>query len=49
MPNYIKATDCCGEYLLAMMRYYDLISMDTLLSTAGASSSFVSYGDLMNL
>ena len=46
MPNFIKATDCRGEYLLAMMRYYDLISVDTLLSTAGASSSFVSYGDL---
>ena len=44
--RFIKATDYRGEYLLGMMRYFDLVSINTLPIASGAQASFVSYGDL---
>ena len=44
--RFIKATDYRGEYLMEMMSYFNLISVNTLSPTSSASASFVSYGGL---
>ena len=44
--RFIKATDYRGEYLLGMMNYFNLTSVNTQPLTSGASASFVSYGGL---
>ena len=44
--RFIKATDYRGEYLLGMMNYFNLTSVNTQSLTTGASASFVSYGGL---
>ena len=41
--RFIKATDYRGEYLLGMMNYFNLTSVNTQPLTSGASASFVSY------
>ncbi|MCG7879141.1 MAG: reverse transcriptase domain-containing protein [Candidatus Thiodiazotropha endolucinida] len=42
--RFIKATDSRGEYLLEMMNYFNLVSVNSLPITVGATASFVSYG-----
>ena len=44
--RYIKVTDERGNYLLDMMHYHNLVSLNTLSMCKGATSSFISYGDL---
>ena len=44
--RFIKATDCCGEYLLQMMNHFNYVSVSTPPFATGATSSFVCYGGL---
>ena len=44
--RFIKNTDVRGKYLLDMMKYHNLVSVNTLPICTGATASFVSYGDL---
>ena len=44
--RFMKATDYRGEYLLGMMNYFNLTSVNMQPLSSGASTSFVSYGGL---
>ena len=41
--RYIKPTDDRGSYLLDLMNYHNLVSLNTLPLCSGAAASFVSY------
>ena len=44
--RFIKNTDVRGKCLLDLMRIHTLLAINTLPTCTGATSSFVSYGDL---
>ena len=41
--GYIKSTDDRGSYLLDLMNYHNLVSLNTLPLRSGAAASFVTY------
>ena len=43
---YIKATDARGIYFQDMVSYHNLVAVNTLPFCTGATSSFVSYGNI---